>query len=141
MHIPSFNQNSLADSDKWFDDVEPLPTENNRRMGVRYVRNDISVSVRKIGLYNLIFVTEKGSSVMLMDISSRGVLVATNMRLNINKKIMLTLRFTDHREFQVPGVVVRKVAIGRQMYGIKFDRLNNELADHLALTQRKVIFK
>ncbi len=110
-------------------------------MSVRYVRNDIGVTVRKIGLFNFTFLTDRGRSAKLVDISSRGVLIATNMRLVTNKKIILTIRFADFKEFEIPGKVVRKSLGDLQIYGIKFDHLNEELADHLITTQRKLTFR
>ncbi|MBK8814853.1 MAG: PilZ domain-containing protein [Methylococcaceae bacterium] len=134
-------RHSRTTSDTWFNRGTPAPFETNRRMSIRYLRNDIGVTVRKIGLFNFTFLMHKNSSVKLIDISSRGVLIATNMRLATNKKIILTLRFADFREFEVPGKVVRKSIGELQFYGIKFDHLNDALADHLLATQRKLAFK
>ena len=130
-----------ASSDNWFNRGTPAPFEINRRMSVRYVRNDIGVTIRKIGLFNFTFLANKDISVKLIDISSRGALVATNMRLATNKNIFLTLRFADFKEFEIPGKVVRKAVGDLQIYGIKFDQLNEEMADHLLATQRKLAFK
>jgi PilZ domain len=134
-------RHSRTTSDTWFNRGTPAPFETNRRMSIRYVRSDIGVTIRKIGLFNFTFLIKKKFSVKLIDISSRGVLIATNIRLATNKKIILTLRFSDFREFEIPGKVVRKSVGELQIYGIKFDHLNDELADHLLATQRKLAFK
>jgi PilZ domain len=131
---------SRTTSDNWFNRGAPAPFETNRRMSVRYVRNDIGTSIRKIGLFNFTFLANRAMSVKLIDISSRGVLIASNMRLATNKKIVLTIRFADFKEFEVPGKVVRKSMGDLQIYGIKFDHINDELADHLLATQRKLTF-
>lgn len=130
-----------APSNNWFNRGSPAPFVTNRRMSVRYVRNDIGVTVKKIGVFNFTFLTDRGRSAKLVDISSRGVLIATNMRLATNKKIILTLRFADFKEFEIPGKVVRKSLGDLQIYGIKFDHLNEALADHLITTQRKLTFR
>lgn len=134
-NIPNIN------SDNWFNRSTPAPFETNRRKSVRYVRNDIGATVRKIGLFNFTFMAKNAKSVKLIDISSRGVMIATNMRLAANKKIVLTIRFADFKEFEVPGKIVRKGMGKLQIYGIKFDRINDELADYLLATQRKLTFK
>jgi hypothetical protein len=109
-------------------------------MGIRYARNDIGASVLKIGLFNFSFRANQGISVKIIDISSRGVLVAMNPKLPVNKKITLTIRFADFKEFQIPGKVVRKSEGSVVIYGIKFDHPSNELADYLLATQRKLTF-
>lgn len=128
-------------SNNWFNRAAPAPFETNRRKSVRYVRNDIGASIRKIGLFNFTFTAKRDKSVKLIDISSRGVMIATNMRLATNKKIVLTIRFADFKEFEVPGKIARRAVGELQIYGIKFDHINDELADHLLATQRKLTFK
>ncbi len=127
--------------DKWFtqDLTESLP--DNRRKSTRYVRYDIGVTVRKISFFNFSFIKDWEISVKLVDISSRGVLIASPMRLDINKKINLIIRFSDFTEFEVPGTIVRKSPGGAYAYGVKFDRINEDLAEHLLNTQRKLKFK
>jgi hypothetical protein len=79
--------------------------------------------------------------VELVDISSKGVLVATNKKLKANKKITLTLTFEDAKVFKIPATIARKSSTHDNQYGIKFDRLSNELGDYLIETQRKLVFK
>lgn len=128
-------------ADHWSTRGAPAPFKINRRMGIRYLRNDIGASLRKIGLFNFNFGTTHDVSVKLVDISSRGVLIATNIKLPINKKVFLTIRFSDFKEFEISGKVVRKSDGYVIIYGIKFDSLNNDLADNLLATQRRLAFK
>lgn len=127
--------------DNWFNRHGPAPFTVNRRMGIRYIRNDLGVSLRKIGLFKFSFRGNEDISVKLVDISSRGVLIATNIKLPINKKVFLTIRFADFKEFEIPSEVVRKSGNNVQIYGIKFDHINDALADKLLATQRKLTFK
>ena len=127
--------------DDWlnFDFSDDL--QKNNRVAVRYVREDIAASVCKIRLFNFGFLINKEILVELIDISSKGVLISTNKKLSIKKKITLTLKFEDAKTFQIKACVVRKVPVLEYQYGIKFDRLNDELGDYLLETQRKLIFK
>ena len=127
--------------DNWFNRHGPAPFTVNRRMGIRYIRNDLGVSLRKIGLFKFSFRGNEDISVKLVDISSRGVLIATNIKLPINKKVFLTIRFADFKEFKIPSEIVRKSGDAVIVYGIKFDRLNDDLAEKLLATQRKLAFR
>ncbi len=127
--------------DKWFHQNVPHPFETNRRKSTRYIRNDIGVTIRKIGM--LTFFKKIDIPVKLVDISSRGVgvLIATSLRLTINKKVILVVRFADFKEFEIPGTVIRKSLGEIHVYGIKFLSVNNELANYLLKTQTKLTFK
>lgn len=129
--------------DQWFDKKNNTkPFVVNRRKSVRYIRNDIGAKVRKIGIFSFVTLkTNRDISVKLIDIGSRGVLVSTDNKLLLNKHVILTLRFADFREFEIPSVVVRRADLPKQQYGIKFDQTNDELAEHLLATQRKLSFK
>lgn len=127
--------------DDWLNQEITEAVVTNRRMSIRYIRNDIGARIRKIGLFNFSFLKNREISVRLVDISSRGVLISTPIRLTINKKVSLTIRFADFTEFDVPGTVVHKSLGKMQVYGIKFDRLNDDLADYLLKTQRKLTFR
>lgn len=133
--------NPIPSADSWFNRGSPAPFKVNRRMGIRYIRNDIGVSLRKIGLLHFNFRGNQDISVKLVDISSRGILISTNAKLPINKKVFLTIRFNDFKEFEIPGKVVRKSEGAVVIYGIRFDNLNNKLADKLLSSQRRLNFK
>lgn len=128
---------------KWFNQDVPEQFQANQRKSTRYVRNDIGITVRKIGLLMFGFLKNRDIPVRLVDISSRGVgvIIATNFRLTINKKVRLLIRFSDFTEFLIPGIVVRRSMGEVQIYGIKFYSVNNDLANHLLKTQTKLTFK
>jgi hypothetical protein len=119
----------------------PATMRLNQRISTRYIRNDIGISIRKAGLFDLNLFADHHNSIKLLDISSRGIQIATNIRLPINKKIVLTMRFANFKEFKVLATVMYKKNGITPTYGIKFDRVHNRLADYLLATQRKLIFK
>ncbi len=124
----------------WSNRASPAPFKTNKRMGIRYIRNDIGVTLRKIGLFNFNLFADQDSSVKLVNISSRGALIATAIKLPVNKKVTLTIRFADFKEYEIPGKVVRRSQSTDFFYGVKFDKTNNKLADKLLATQRKLSF-
>jgi len=77
----------------------------------------------------------------LIDISSRGVLISTEQRFAINKKVILILRFKSDKVFVIKAMVVRYSSSLHHQYGIKFDSYNNDLGDYLLETQEKLRFK
>lgn len=114
---------------------------SNKRVATRYIREDIAASVCKISWFNFGFRFNKDIYVELVDISSKGVLIATSQKLPINKKITLTLTFEDLKSFIIQAKVIRKAQSDQTQYGIKFDRTNDALGDYLLETQRKLVFK
>jgi len=136
------SKNNSQDLDDWTKLDFSNNTRKNKRIGVRYVREDIAVSVCKISSFSFFgFLFNKEMLVELIDISSKGVLIATNKKLKVNKKITLTLKFEDSKTFKISAKVVRKAQAQGNQYGIKFDRLNNDLGDYLLETQRKLVFR
>lgn len=127
--------------DLWFTQDLTESCAENRRKSTRYVRNDIGVTAWKISLFNFSFIKDWGIAVKLIDISSRGVLITSPMRFAVHKKIQLNLRFSDFTEFDIPGTIVRTTTGAAQAYGVKFDRIDESLADHLLMTQRRLKFK
>jgi c-di-GMP-binding flagellar brake protein YcgR len=116
----------------------------NLRKSTRYMRFDLGITVRKIGFLKLSFLKNKDVTVKLVDISSRGIgiLVATDLRLALNQKVCISVRFRNFKEFEIPSTVVRKSSVGDvEMYGIKFDRISNTFANYLLKTQTKLTFK
>jgi PilZ domain len=127
---------------RWFNQHAPAPFGTNRRLGVRFVRNDIIVTLWKAGTLSVAFKSmRRERSVKLVDISSRGVLVESTFRLNVNKKVLLTLSFVDGFTFQLLSTVVRKDAANIHRYGIKFDKANHHLAEHLLKSQKILTFR
>ena len=128
--------------DDWSEELDfTKDPESNKRIAVRYVREDIAASVCKISLHFFGFRFTKDILVELIDISSKGVLIATNKKLKVNKKIILTLTFEDSKTFKINAKIVRKAPGQENHYGIKFDRFNNDLGDYLLETQRKLVFR
>jgi PilZ domain len=134
------NQPEPSD-DQWFNQVNSKPFNSNQRKSTRVIRKDIGVTVRQIGLLNFKLFKNSEISVKPIDISSRGILIATDTRLSLNKKVLLIIRFADFKEFEIPSTVVRKSVGDTQIYGIKFDSVNNKLANHLLRTQKRLTFK
>nr|WP_305906930.1 PilZ domain-containing protein [Methylomarinum sp. Ch1-1]MDP4519643.1 PilZ domain-containing protein [Methylomarinum sp. Ch1-1] len=80
-------------------------------------------------------------SVQLIDISSKGALVACPQKLAINKKVTLRLSFNDGKEFVIAASVIHARNAPEKQYGLKFSRYNNELGEHLLSSQSDLIFK
>ena len=109
---------------------------NNHRSAVRYVRNDITVSLRMLGLIKL----SKKIPVELLDISSKGIAIECENKLRLNKKIILELIFSDNQKFSIDAKIVYQ-AENKKYYGIKFDGYNHKLGDYLLASQNDLIFK
>jgi hypothetical protein len=140
--MPNPIQPKISD-EKWFNQEIPEQSWTNKRKSTRYVRNDIGITINKVGLLKFSFLKNVATPVKLIDISSRGVgvLVASNLRLSLKKRIHLLIRFADFAEFNIPSTVVRRSPGEVHVYGIKFDKVNNELANHLLKTQTNLTFK
>ncbi|MDP3904532.1 MAG: PilZ domain-containing protein [Methylococcaceae bacterium] len=138
--MSDFDDNLEFPDDLFDIDFSDAPI-TNKRVATRYIREDIAASVCKISWFNFGFRFNKDIFVELIDISSKGVLIATSQKLPINKKITLTLTFEDLKSFIIQAKVVRKALADQTQYGIKFDRTNDALGDYLLETQRKLVFK
>ena len=125
-----------ADDDKIFGTLITDEQTDNHRSAVRYVRNDITVSLRKHGLFK----SSKKIPVELLDISSKGAAIECENKLGLNNKITLELIFEENQEFSIDAKVVYQ-AENKKQYGIKFDRYNHELGDFLLSSQNDLIFK
>jgi len=138
--MSDFDDNLEFPDDLFDIDFSDVPI-TNKRVATRYIREDIAASVCKISWFNFGFRFNKDIFVELIDISSKGVLIATSQKLPLNKKITLTLTFEDLKSFIIQAKVVRKALADQTQYGIKFDRTNDALGDYLLETQRKLVFK
>jgi len=138
--MSDFDENLEFPDDLFDIDFSDVPI-TNKRVATRYIREDIAASVCKISWFNFGFRFNKDIFVELIDISSKGVLIATSQKLPLNKKITLTLTFEDLKSFIIQAKVVRKALADQTQYGIKFDRTNDALGDYLLETQRKLVFK
>jgi len=118
-------------------DVEPSEFPNKRTC-VRYIRSDIKATVRSNGLFNF------GGEIPvdLIDVSSKGALIATVKKIGINQKVTLSLCFDAGQTYKIKAKVVYAVTAPTDFRcGIKFDHYNNELGDYLFETQDKLLFK
>jgi PilZ domain len=116
-------------------------SRENTRIGVRYIREDIAVGVCKISLFSFGFSFNKEIVVDLLDISSKGLLIATDKKLRVNQEINIFLKFENNHVFRRKGKVARRAEGPPFRYGIQFDRLSNSLGDYLLDTQKKLIFR
>jgi len=130
------NQDSEIDEDdNGFFDLELSAKEsNNQRTAVRYIKSDISVSLSMLSL----FCIRKKLEVNLMDISSKGIAIECQQDIALRKKISVTVKFKDNKKFIIPAIIVHK---RNTLYGIKFNKYNNELGDYLLSSQNDLVFK
>ena len=124
--------------DDFFEFQPELFEQPNRRACVRYIRSDIKATIHQ----NVLFNFDGEIPVDLIDIGSKGVMIATGKKIGINQKITLSLAFDGGKTYKIKAkpVYVLKTASGFR-YGIKFDQYNNELGDTLFETQLTLIFK
>lgn len=115
-------------------EVTPDSAWSNKRIAVRYLRNDIRAAVKVRSLW-----FPRLFPVVLRDVSSRGAAVLSEKKLGKNKRICLYLLFNDGKRFDIGGTVVYcDRENGR--YGIKFDNIDEPLANHLLHTQTDLQF-
>lgn len=105
----------------------------NKRISVRYRRNDIQAMVKTRSLlFPRLF------HVALLDISSKGAAIVSQKKLRLKSRINFFLLFKDGKRFSINAIVVNNQAAPR--YGIKFDSYQTELAEHLLHTQTDLVF-
>lgn len=111
----------------------------NQRAAIRYIRSDISVSISKPGLFNL----TKFIPVTLLDISSKGATIECNLKIAVNKAVIIYLLFTDNTNFTINATVMHLSynANTKNKYGLKFSRMSNALGDFLLSSQSDFKFK
>jgi len=135
-----FEQETMAEQDgdlvsKKYS-VESDDAQRNRRIAIRYVRSDITANIIKKG-----FLKSTKIRVKLLDISSKGALISGPNRLTINNKVKLQLIFQDGKKFTIPATIVHKQNSSKKQYGLKFVTMDNDLGEHLLLTQSDLIFR
>jgi hypothetical protein len=109
----------------------------NNRIAARFVREDIAAAIGDLGLLNF----GKVFAVGLLDINSRGALIESKKKLNIGQTLTLALKFRTGKLFMIKSKVARISPTSGDQYGIKFDRYNDELGEHLLETQSDLVFK
>ena len=105
----------------------------NNRISVRYRRHDIKATLKA---RSLLFSRE--TPVELLDISSKGAAILCDKKLKLKKRIILSVQFTDQKSFTIDAKVAHVHKAPR--YGLKFERYQGELADHLLKTQTDLEF-
>jgi len=105
----------------------------NKRISVRYRRNDIGAMIKTRN-----FIFPKLFRVNLLDISSKGAAIHSNRRLKLKSRITFFLEFDDKTRFTINATVVHCKSAPR--YGLKFDKYQGELAEHLLETQTDLDF-
>lgn len=134
--------NPPIENKNWFNQHANKPFESNRRLGVRFIRDDIIISLCKINLLSANFPSMREESfAKLVDISSKGLSITGDLKLNLNNKLYLKLNFIGLKTFSVQGTVVRITNNKRPVYGIKFDKVNPRLAEFMLTSQKKLTFK
>lgn len=120
-----------------FDEMDhPIELDSlllNKRISVRYRRNDIMAMIRT---RSLIF--PKLFRVNLLDISSKGAAIHSNKKLKLKSRVTFFLQFKDEKRFTISATVVHNHSAPR--YGLKFDLYQGELAEHLLHTQTDLDF-
>ncbi len=107
---------------------------SNKRVAVRYLRNDIKATIKIHSFWYPRLV-----QVLLRDVSSRGAAVFSEKKLGKNKRICLYLLFKDGSRFDI-NATVAYCDHENHRYGIKFDNIDKPLAEHLLHTQTELLF-
>jgi hypothetical protein len=110
-------------------------TIKNQRITPRYIRDDISIAICEV---NSIFL-EKEIFIELaesIDVSSRGMMLASTESLPVKKKIIVNLKFSMGKCFKIKAIIIHKSDTVPYKYGIKFEDINVELGDYLLETQK-----
>ncbi|MGR8929452.1 MAG: PilZ domain-containing protein [Gammaproteobacteria bacterium] len=127
------NNNSTDDFDELDQDITLDNSLINKRISVRYRRDDIEATLK---IRTLFFAKE--IPVQIRDISSKGAAITCEIKLKPKRRVCLFVKFPDQKSFAVNAVVVHNLAAPR--YGLRFDRYEGELAEHLLETQTNLDF-
>jgi hypothetical protein len=135
-------KNNNSDFSKFFNAYFNLTATKNNRMATRVVRRDIAAAIGDLGLLSL----GKVLPVILLDINSRGALIESKKKLDVDQTLTLALKFKTGKLFTIKAKVVRIAAAAGAAhygdhYGVQFDRYNDELGDYLLETQSNLIFR
>lgn len=130
MSEPDFPTDIFDDLDQ---EIPPDGLMSNKRVAVRYRRNDIKavVKVRRLFFPRLL-------PVILHDISSKGAAVISEKKLAKKSRVCLHLMFNDGKRFEIDALVVYSEQT--EKYGLKFYSYHYALADYLLHTQTDLTF-
>ncbi len=109
----------------------------NSRTTTRLIYTNITATINSRELVAF----SKTTPVEILDISSKGVLIASVNKLPLNKKVTLKLHFKTGKLFTIKAVIVRRTGANNHEYGLKFERYENELGDYLFESQDSLTFK
>lgn len=116
---------------------------DNKRKTIRYIRNDIEASINLANIFggyrSLSY--NRQIEVKLLDISSKGALIASPKKIRIDKKIILTLIFKGQKKFEIFSKVIREEVYAEKTYGLTFDKVNHDLGDYLLESQTELVFQ
>jgi len=103
--------------------------QNEKRGDERYAGQNFIAWARPIGFFD----RSSLKRACLLDFSVSGVGLVCSKKLEVNKKVLLQLEFSDGATFDVKGVVVRNEAspipAAGFMCGIRLNELNQSLRD------------
>ena len=131
LHTPQLDIDDFFNFDFTDQDLE------NKRVAVRYVRRDILVFVKKDTLLKL----GKFLKFKLHDISSKGILISSEKKFKIKTKLNIHIYFKSGTRFIIKARIIRVIKKENYFYGIKFEKFNHALGDHLLETQEDLIIK
>lgn len=124
------------DQDNEFFELDLSDTLDNKRKAVRYVRPDI----KAILLYKSLFRNHEIET-ELLDVSSKGALIACDDKFSIKSKLTLILIFADGREFTLDAKALHCNTLKKKQYGLKFNKTSDELGEYLLSSQDDLVFK
>lgn len=119
--------------DELDEDIQLDDLFSNKRIAVRYRRNDIKAVIKTHSLF-----FPRLLQVVLQDVSSKGASVISPTKMRHKSRVYLYLLFNDGRRFEIKATVVHVQAAPR--YGLKFDNYHEPLAEHLLATQTDLHF-
>ena len=131
-----FEETSIDDDFLFSNELKDIYPAN-KRTAVRYLRDDIKISLKATGFFKWRRVPE----IKLIDISSKGVYISCTTNLKLKKAIILIFTFKDGKQFQIDGRVIHRFPKTSNCYGIKFNKYNHDLGDYLLETQDELNFK
>ncbi|MBE0469196.1 MAG: PilZ domain-containing protein [Methyloprofundus sp.] len=101
------------------------PTSTSLRKAVRYKKSDIKATLTPKQWLKI----SKDIPINVLDISSKGICIATEYKLAMNTKVVLNLELTADYACLIPAKVVRLYSTTK--YGLVFDKTQHTAIDHL----------
>ncbi|MGR9105890.1 MAG: hypothetical protein ACU843_03065 [Gammaproteobacteria bacterium] len=106
-----------------------------KRKHCRYIRGDIQAAVADMRLLFRV----KFKPVRLVDVCQAGVSIGTERKVPCGHRLRLALTFADQQSFEFICVVTnRRPGDDEMIYGLKFERSNQQFEEHLLKTGLKI---